>query len=173
MLSQETSVKLRALVDEACGVGASNSDTTNQSDNDILQPLRFASVVIISKDSNSETPKEVFKYAAGKPKLLFENGGTATTTTDSTDLLHWMASLTKLVTGIACMQLVERGQLSLDDADQVETLCPELKDVMYLADDGALKPKTGRITLRMLLTHTGNGSYIKFLPKYIYIYIYI
>lgn len=64
-----------------------------------------------------------------------------------------MASFTKLVTAIACVQLFEQGKLALDDADQVETLCPELRDVKYLADDGTLKDKVGRITLRMLLPY--------------------
>lgn len=40
------------------------------------------------------------------------------------DTVFWIASCTKMVTGIACMQLVEQGKLSLDDGDQVEKLAP-------------------------------------------------
>lgn len=68
--------------------------------------------------------------------------------------IYWLASCTKLVTAIACMQVVEKGLLHLDDADLVERLCPELKDVKVL-QDGSLVEKESRITLRMLLTHTG------------------
>ncbi|KAJ6785523.1 hypothetical protein PWT90_03814 [Aphanocladium album] len=34
-----------------------------------------------------------------------------------------------MVTAMSVMQLVERGSLSLDDSTQLETLCPELKEV--------------------------------------------
>merc|ERR1711881_720360 len=57
------------------------------------------------------------------------------------------------------MQLVEQGQLSLDDAEQTETLCPELKDVKVLQSDGTLVAKNKSITLRMLLAHTSGLGY--------------
>lgn len=46
------------------------------------------------------------------------------------DSLYWIASMTKLVTAVAVVQLVEQGVLSLDD-DVRETL-PELKDIQIL-----------------------------------------
>lgn len=77
----------------------------------------------------------------------------------SLDTTFWLASFTKLVTSIACMQLVEQGTLSLDDADQVEALAPELREVQVLKEAAGgryeLVEKNSRITLRMLLTHTG------------------
>lgn len=145
MLSHDTTAKLRSLVEQACGI-----NTGTKADKH-LQPLSFASIVIVSKASKSDRPEEVFAYAAGRPRLLSGNA----TKVGAMDSIHWMASFTKLVTAIACMQLVEQGKLALDDADQVERLCPELRDVKYLADDGTLEQKSGRITLRMLLTHTG------------------
>lgn len=71
------------------------------------------------------------------------------------DDIYWLASCTKLVTSIACMQLVESSILHLDDADQLEGLCPELVDLKVVQEDGSLEPARSRITLRMLLTHTG------------------
>ncbi|ODH22662.1 hypothetical protein ACO22_05489 [Paracoccidioides brasiliensis] len=57
-------------------------------------------------------------------------------------------ALDSMITGIACKQLVEQGKLSLDDAEQVEGICPELKDLKVvqkhlttLLNDGTL-PKT-------------------------------
>jgi CubicO group peptidase (beta-lactamase class C family) len=79
------------------------------------------------------------------------------------ETVFWIASCTKLITAIACMQLVEKGKLSLDDADQAEKLCPELKQSKVLKGfDENHKPileskKTG-ITLRMLLSHQGEFS---------------
>lgn len=69
--------------------------------------------------------------------------------------IYWLASCTKLVTSIACMQLVEASILRLDDADQLEGLCPELVDLKVVQENGTLEPARSRITLRMLLTHTG------------------
>jgi CubicO group peptidase (beta-lactamase class C family) len=71
----------------------------------------------------------------------------------------WLASFTKLVTSVVCMQLVENGVLKLDSSEQIESLCPELRDVKVLtrAADGkfSLVEKKTQITLRMLLNHTG------------------
>jgi CubicO group peptidase (beta-lactamase class C family) len=75
------------------------------------------------------------------------------------DTVFWIASCTKLITCIACMQLVEQGKLNLDDADQAEALCPQLKAAKVFKgfenNKPILVPKKTGITLRMLLTHTG------------------
>ena len=42
------------------------------------------------------------------------------------DQVFWIASCTKIVTAIACMQLVEGGKLSLHEP--LSTLCPELAE---------------------------------------------
>jgi CubicO group peptidase (beta-lactamase class C family) len=99
--------------------------------------------VVIGKDG-----KELFAHAAGKRGY----GSNDPMTLDS---IFWIASCTKMITGVACMQLVEQGKLSLDDASQTEKLCPELKDLKVLQSDGSLVPKKRGITLRMLLSHTG------------------
>lgn len=71
------------------------------------------------------------------------------------DNVFWIASCTKMIAGIACMQLVEQGKLHLDDGDEIEKLLPEFKDLKVLQKDGTLVEKKRKITLRMLLTHTG------------------
>jgi CubicO group peptidase (beta-lactamase class C family) len=103
--------------------------------------------------------KELFAHAAGKRGFGSEEPMTL-------DSIFWIASCTKMITGIACMQLVEQGKLSLDDAAQTEKLCPELKDLQVLQPDGKLVAKEGGITLRMLLTHTGESVWISQLPNY-------
>lgn len=105
--------------------------------------LPGASVAIVGKDG-----KLLFSHAGGKrghvnPEPL------------TTDSVFWIASCTKLITGIACMQLVEQGRISLDDSDETERICPELKDLKVLEKDGKLVDKKRGITLRMLLSHTG------------------
>jgi len=75
------------------------------------------------------------------------------------DTVFWIASCTKLLATIACMQAVEQGKLRLDDAKQVYELCPELEKVKVLQDDGSLVDKKNDITLRMLLSHTAGFGY--------------
>ncbi|KAI9660319.1 MAG: hypothetical protein M1821_009669 [Bathelium mastoideum] len=81
------------------------------------------------------------------------------------DTVFWIASCTKMITGIASMQLVEQGRLSLDDADRLYEVLPELANVKYLNDHGQLEPRKGEITLKMLLTHTAGFGYSFFNEK--------
>ena len=75
------------------------------------------------------------------------------------DTVFWIASCTKLLATMACMQAVEQGILSLDDHAQVYKLCPELEKVQVLKEDGTLEPKKSEITLRKLLNHTAGFGY--------------
>ncbi|KAL2814690.1 beta-lactamase/transpeptidase-like protein [Aspergillus cavernicola] len=109
--------------------------------------LPGVAVAVIGKDG-----KELFSHAAGQRGV----GGSESMSPDS---VFWIASCTKMIVGIACMQLVEQGRLSLDDVAQVERLCPELKAVKVLQPDGQLVEKIRGITLRMLLTHTAGFGY--------------
>lgn len=81
------------------------------------------------------------------------------------DTVFWIASCTKLLATIACMQAVEKGILRLDDHNQVYELCPELAKVQVLQDDGSLVDKTSEITLRRLLTHFSGFGYEFFNEK--------
>nr|XP_036574275.1 beta-lactamase family protein [Colletotrichum truncatum]KAF6780681.1 beta-lactamase family protein [Colletotrichum truncatum] len=98
----------------------------------------------------------IFQHASGKKGLSSNLPMTLDTT-------FWLVSFTKLITSIACMQCVERGLLLLDDAEHLETLAPELRDVKVLQrtpEDGfEYVEKEGRITLRMLLNHTAGFGY--------------
>ena len=85
-----------------------------------------------------------------------------------TNTVMWVASCTKLMTSICALQLVERGELTLDDP--VYTHIPELKDFKILKTfDNEGKPfevrHTKPITLRTLLTHTSGLTYDFLHPK--------
>lgn len=126
----DTSVtNLKAALDDACA--------------DKEKSLAGVVGVVVGKDG-----KERFAHAAGKR-------GYGSSESMSLDTVFWIASCTKMITGIACMQLVEQGKLSLDDSEQVEKLCPEIKNLKVLQSDGSLVEKNKGITLRMLLSHTG------------------
>ena len=72
------------------------------------------------------------------------------------DTIFWIASMTKPVTSLAAMQLVEQGKLSLDAP--LGGLLPELAHPQ-IVESGKFRPATRPITLRHLLTHTSGFSY--------------
>lgn len=132
-LDEETLSRLRNTVDDACA--------------DQLTGIPGTTVVVVGKDG-----EELFAHSAGKQ-------GLTSSTPMTLESIYWIASCTKVLTGLACMQLVEQGVLNLDDGAQFETLCPEVKDIKVLRPDGTLEDKKTAITLRMLLTHTSGFSY--------------
>lgn len=134
--SEQAINTLRATVETACSDGRAG--------------LPGATVVVVGKDG-----QELFAHSAGRR-------GVASPEDMSLGHVFWIASCTKAVTGIACMQLVEKGRLDLDDGEQIESLCPELKTLKVLNVDGTLQDKKRAITLRMLLTHTAGFGYAFF-----------
>ena len=80
----------------------------------------------------------------------------------SPDTVGWIASMTKAITGVAAMQLVEQGRLELDGP--ASAVIPYLGEVGVLEgfdDDGQPKtrPPKQPVTLRHLLTHTSGFAY--------------
>jgi len=78
------------------------------------------------------------------------------------DTVFWVASMTKAVTAVAAMQLVERGEVTLDDP--VGALIPYLAQVQVCEGFDAdsqprLRAPRRPITLRHLLTHTSGFVY--------------
>lgn len=78
------------------------------------------------------------------------------------DTVFWIASMTKAVTSVAAMQLVEQGKLQLDEP--MSSLMPELASPQVLEgfDEGGvprLRAARRPITLHHLLTHTAGFTY--------------
>ena len=82
----------------------------------------------------------VYEHATGAPK----------------DGIFAIASMTKPVTAVAVMQLVESGKVKLEEP--ASTYVAELRDVRVLDGSTLRAPKTP-ITVRHLLTHTSGFSY--------------
>ncbi|KAI4242170.1 MAG: hypothetical protein L6R40_004213 [Gallowayella cf. fulva] len=106
----------------------------------------------------SKIPGCVFCVVNKHGKVLFEHAsgrqGAGTQARMTLESIFWIASCTKMICGIAAMQLCEQGKISLDDADKIEELCPELKEIRILKsvnEQGKpeLIDKKTRITLRM------------------------
>lgn len=114
---------------------------------DPLVDIPGATVVVVDKNGD-----ELFAHAAGKR-------GVSSTEAMTLENIYWIASCTKALVGVACLQQVEKGTLTLDDGEHLENLVPELKDLDVLKSDGTVEKKNKAITLRMLLTHTAGFGY--------------
>jgi methyl acetate hydrolase len=79
----------------------------------------------------------------------------------NSDAVFRIASMTKTITAVAAMQLVEQGALSLDRP--AADIVPALGEVKVLTGFGpngpVLRPPRTDITLRRLLTHTAGFAY--------------
>jgi len=78
------------------------------------------------------------------------------------DSVFWVASMTKAVTTVAALQLVEQGRLSLEAP--IGELLPDLNEPDLLEGFGAdgrplLRKARTKLTLKHLLTHTSGFSY--------------
>ncbi len=77
------------------------------------------------------------------------------------DTVFRYASMTKLITTVAVMQLVERGELGLDQ--EVASVLPEFADLQVLAsfdgDEPLLRAPASAATVGQLLNHTAGCSY--------------
>ena len=114
-LEQRTVDSIRQIVDDACA--------------DRRNGLPGATVVVVGRDGN-----ELLAHSAGTRGLESDEPLTL-------EHVFWIASCTKMITGMACMQLVEQGILKLDDGEHLESLCPELKNVKVLEPGGSLVSK--------------------------------
>lgn len=104
----------------------------------------------------------------GKTIHSYATGPTSLKGTDpvSLDTVFWVASFTKAVTAMACMQLVEQGKIGLDEP--VERFIPELASKAQILtgfdsnDEPQFVAPKNKITLRHLLTHTAGLGYTFF-----------
>jgi CubicO group peptidase (beta-lactamase class C family) len=114
--------------------------------------------------ADRKTPGIVIAYAKGDRPPSF---GTAGAIADDegaekadADSLWRVYSMTKPITGIAAMMLVEEGKLRLDQP--VSDFIPGFKSMKVLIDPAnslAARPATRQVTVRHLLTHTAGLGY--------------
>jgi methyl acetate hydrolase len=89
---------------------------------------------------------------------IFEEGAGSL----AADSVIWIASMTKAITGVAAMQLVEQGKFGLDTP--AADILPDIAKKQVLVGVGAdgtvnTRPARKPITLRHLLTHTSGMGY--------------
>lgn len=116
-------------------------------------------------------------HLAGIATLIYQDGeivhrqqlgyqDIASETPLAEDTLYKIFSLTKPVTAVALLMLVEEGKLSLDDP--LEKYLPQFKDLQVAsaldADPANLptEPATHAVTVRELMNYTGGFTYGRF-----------
>jgi CubicO group peptidase (beta-lactamase class C family)/acetyl esterase/lipase len=68
------------------------------------------------------------------------------------DAVFWIASMSKSLTGVALMMLVDEGKVSLDDP--VGKYIPEFNGLEVKDADGKLRPPSHPVTVREVMNHT-------------------
>lgn len=115
--------------------------------------------------NNGDVPG-VVAAVTNRDETIYEGGfgervlgrGTAMTP----DTVVWIASMTKAITGMAAMQLVEQGKLSLDGpASDIISYLGEVAVLDGFDDAGQPMTRAPKrpVTLRHLLTHTAGFGY--------------
>jgi methyl acetate hydrolase len=108
----------------------------------------------------------VVAMAANETSVVYQGAiglrNMAAATPMSTDTIFRIASMVKLLTSVAALQLVEQGRLKLDEP--AANIDPALASPQLLAGFDAkgipqLRPAQMPLTLRHLLTHTSGFSY--------------
>lgn len=113
--------------------------------NEAMKTNDLPAVVAIA----SNTKNEEVSFAYGKAIWTEESNVTE-------NHVFRLYSMTKLITSVAALQLVERGLIGLDDG--LSTILPEMTEIPILSEGQLIEPKNS-ITLRHLLTHTSGFGY--------------
>jgi len=114
---------------------------------------------------------------ARKGKIVYNKSFSNDTTKNKDASLYRIASMTKPITSVAIMMLVEEGKLSLEDP--VSRYITEFKDAKVIVDNSSEKKESYQlidadreITVKDLLTHTTGVTYtfmkVKHLSKIYY-----
>jgi CubicO group peptidase (beta-lactamase class C family) len=130
-----------------------------------MEPIARIDAALSSAAEAEEVPG-VVAMAATESGTLYEGafgrrdlaGGPAMTL----DTVFRIASMTKAVTSVAAMQLVEQGKLQLDQpiGDVLSELAaPQVLEGFDSTGAPRLRPTRRAITLRHLLTHTAGFGY--------------
>ncbi|KAH8898078.1 beta-lactamase [Thozetella sp. PMI_491] len=120
----------------------------------VEQRVPGAAVAAVWKDSKGEVHR--YTHSFGKENV-------APDAKDMTlDSLLWIASCTKLVTAISCLQVVEKGLVTLDQP--LSEILPEFKPPIPVVDfndanELVMSSTDKPLTLRALLSHSSGLSY--------------
>jgi len=127
--------------------------------------LDLAAKVLDSATKNNDLQNVIGLVSSSKKNFFSHSSGSSledSTVKIKSNSIFAIASMTKLVTTIAALQLVEKNQIGL--LDEIESYIPELKNVniLHSIDQGGhanyLKPKRSPL-IKELITHTSGYAY--------------
>ncbi|WP_457299827.1 serine hydrolase domain-containing protein [Phyllobacterium sp. P5_D12] len=132
-----------------------------------LKNAKFKSIdAAMQKAVNDRTVAGAVAIAATQKGIVYEGlfgkANADTGTPMRPDTVFWLLSMTKAITATACMQLVEQGDLKLDD--DASKYLPQLaapKVLVGFDSNGQpqLRPARNTIKVHHLLTHTSGFTY--------------
>jgi CubicO group peptidase (beta-lactamase class C family) len=155
----------------ACGPSSSTPATALRTEPDAQSSRATASVERIDDLLASAVSRQdvlgVVAIAVDRDGVIYRGAfGTADESADllmDTDAVFRIASMTKPVTSVAAMQLVEQGAIALDEAAAVYLPALAQTQVLEQFDPQRgtyeLRPPASPITVRQLLTHTAGFGY--------------
>ncbi|MEO6023303.1 MAG: serine hydrolase domain-containing protein [Burkholderiales bacterium] len=159
------SAAMATLAAAGCTTSMTQSATKSAAAKVNTSGLKTSADAVLKAGAAAGDVPGVVAVATDREGMIYEGAfGTTVLGTDiamTPDTVVWIASMTKAITGIAAMQLVEQGKLSLDTP--ASQILPDLGKVQVLdgwdGDTPRLRAPKRAITLRHLLTHTAGFSY--------------
>ena len=115
---------------------------------------------IQDKISNTDIPAVVMGKISKSGEMFFSSDGPSRWDRDgdiTPQNIFNIASMTKALTSVAVLQLVEQGQVALDES--LDQHLPEMSKRLILNQDNQIIEPKNSITLRHLLTHTAGFGY--------------
>ena len=169
-IDRRTFLQTTAVLATLSGAGCASVDPASQmakggAGKANTAALKASADKILSAGVSSGDVPGVVAAATNREGMIYQGAFGSTVLGSGTpmtvDTVVWIASMTKAITGLAAMQLVEQGKLSLDDP--ASRIIPALGEVKVLdgwdGDTPRLRAPKRPITLRHLLTHTAGFSY--------------
>ena len=156
----------RKAVEMVFAVGVTVAALTGTANAQNSPPSGPIDAILLGAVEHKDVPG-VVALVTNRERVLYQGAfGVADVSTGrplATDALFRIASMTKPVTSVALMQLVEQGKIGLDDP--AEKYLPELKNPMVVESfdaktgDYKLRPASKPATVRNFLTHTSGLAY--------------
>tara|TARA_B100001175_G_scaffold309572_1_gene311455 strand:- start:192 stop:1418 length:1227 start_codon:yes stop_codon:yes gene_type:complete len=147
-------MRILTFISFACLIGSTISEaSTNVAHNEVIKVMEEA-----IKESDLPSVVAVAINSKGH-RIEYAYGGVSWGKSEpvKTSSLFRIHSMTKIVTSIAAMQLVDQEKVELDQ--DLSELLPEMAEIPILKEDGKLVKPKNEITLRHLLTHTAGFGY--------------
>jgi len=136
------------------------ADALNETHQEIVEIEQQIEIKIQNEISDTDIPAVVMGKIRKNGEMSFYSNGPSRwdrNDTISQKNIFRTASMTKALTSVAALQLVEQGKITLDEP--LDQHLPEMSKRLILNQDNQIIEPQNSITLRHLLTHTAGFGY--------------